>query len=145
MDEVHFDEIVTYDEERLRKALERLPCHASNEDGTEQGVPINLVLIGSGDEVHSALIASGWAETEALSGKAATARDKPSVLKSKYAPVSPLYVYGRPQDAAFTNHKNTEECIALKFEIGPTDSPPCGRVPSFEIRSTKQSEKLRNS
>ena len=97
------DEIVTNDDEAgLRKALESLPCCTTNEDGTEQGAPINLVLIGSGDEVHKTLIASGWAETEALSGKAATARDRPSVLKSKYASVSPLYVYGRPQDAAFT-------------------------------------------
>jgi len=98
------DEIVTYDEVGLKKALESLPCCATNEDGTEQGGPLNLVLIGEGegDALHSALIRSGWAETEALSGKAATARDKPLVSGSKYAPVSPLYVYGRPQDAAFT-------------------------------------------
>ena len=28
--------------------------------------------------------------------------------------------------------------LALKFEIGPPDSPPSGRGPSFEARSTKQ-------
>ena len=39
---------------------------------------------------------------------------------------------------AFTNHRDTEKCFALKFEIGPPDSPPFGRGPSFEIRSAKQ-------
>jgi len=116
------DEIVTYDEEGLRKALESLPCCATNEDGTEQGGPLNLVLIGEGegDALHSALIRSGWAETEALSGKAATARDKPSVSGFKYAPVSPLYVYGRPQDAAFTKaRKEIKGRSILRLWLAP--------------------------
>jgi hypothetical protein len=97
------DEMVTYDDDQsLRKGLESLLCCTSNEDNTEQGAPLNLVIIGKNQDLHRALIRSGWTETEALSGKAATARSKPSILGDKYAVVSPLYVYGRPQDAAFT-------------------------------------------
>ena len=104
----------------MRKALESLPCCATNEDGTEQGAPLNLVLIGEGDALHSALIRSGWAETGALSGKAATARDKPLVSGSKYAPVSPLYVYGRPQDAAFTKaRKEIKGRSILRLWLAP--------------------------
>ncbi len=49
-----------------------------------------------------------------------------------------------PKPILFTNHRDTEECFALKFEIGPLDSPPYGRVPCFETQSTKQIEELRN-
>jgi hypothetical protein len=30
------------------------------------------------------------------------------------------------------------------FEIGPTDSPPCGRVPSFETISNSQNSNVQN-
>lgn len=100
-------EFVRHDEEGLRKALASLPCCTTNEDGTEQGYPINIVVIGDGREVHSALIRSGWNETAALSGKAATRRGTPSILGKKYSAVSPLYFYGRPQDAAFQQTRET--------------------------------------
>ena len=45
------DEIVSYDEEGLRKALGSLPCCTTNKKGTEQGDPLNLVIIGDGDDI----------------------------------------------------------------------------------------------
>lgn len=97
------DEIVKYDEKGLRKALESLPCCATNEEGTEPGDPLNLVFIGNGEDLHLALLRSGWNETAALSETSPTEQKKSpfSGRDYRYTPVSPLYVYGRPQDAAF--------------------------------------------
>jgi hypothetical protein len=103
------DEIVNYDEKGLRKALESLPCCTTNEEGTAQGDPLNLVFIGDGQDLHLALLRSGWNETLALS-EVSLAEKKRSLFSGRdyrYAPVSPLYVYGRPQDAAFQKARET--------------------------------------
>jgi hypothetical protein len=46
------DEIVTHDEKGLRKALENLPCSTTSGDGTEQGDPLNIVVIGNLEDVY---------------------------------------------------------------------------------------------
>ncbi|MGD8372608.1 MAG: LssY C-terminal domain-containing protein [Syntrophobacterales bacterium] len=103
------DEIVKYDEKGLRKALESLPCCTTNNEGTEPGDPLNLVIISEGQDLHRALMRSGWNETAALSETSATEQKKSpfSGRDYRYAPVSPLYVYGRPQDAAFQKARET--------------------------------------
>jgi hypothetical protein len=103
------DEIVTYDEKGFRKALEELPCCTTNKDGTEQGDPVNFVVIGDGDDVHHAFLRSGWDETETLSSTSTSnkAKSPGSVRRHRYAPVSPLYVFGRPQDAALQTARQT--------------------------------------
>ena len=87
------EEMVSYDEEGLRKALESLPCCTTNKAGTEQGDPINLVVIGDLDDVYHAFIRSGWDETETRHGTSSTSA-------GRYSSASPLYFYGRPQDVA---------------------------------------------
>lgn len=96
------EEIVSYDENGLREALEQLPCCTMNKKGTNYGDPLNLVVIGNTEDVFHAFIRSGWDETEtvhAISGwKMAL-----SFLfggEYRYSPVSALYVYGRSQDIA---------------------------------------------
>ena len=96
------DKILTLDEAGLRQALERLPCCITNPEGTEKGDPINLVLIGKGYDVHGALLRSGWNETAAVTEASAKKKTYSGSKRSyRYAPVDPLYVYGRHQDAAF--------------------------------------------
>ena len=58
------DQVVTLDEEGLRKALKELPCCTYDKKGTEKGDPLNLIFIGNPDEVYYALIRAGWDETE---------------------------------------------------------------------------------
>ena len=87
------EEMVSYDEEGLRKALESLPCCTTNRDGTKQGDPLNIVLIGDLDDVYHALIRSGWDETETRHGTSSTSA-------GRYSPASAMYVYGRLQDVA---------------------------------------------
>jgi hypothetical protein len=63
------------DESQLRSLLEKLPCCAAGKDGV-QGEPLNVVLIGDLDAAGPALARRHF----------------------RYTPVSPLYVFGRPQD-----------------------------------------------
>jgi hypothetical protein len=116
-------EIVSYDdEEDLRRALENLPCCATNQEGTKKGKPLNLVVIGKGSDLYHKLIRRGWDETESLE-KGTTSERRPSSTFAKayrYAPVSPLYLYGRHQDAAFRKTRKTaDERNHLRLWLSP--------------------------
>ena len=116
------DQIVSYDEEGLRKALERVPCCTKNKKGTEQGDPLNLVVIGDGDDVHNAFIRAGWDETEIIYGASAWKTGISFLFggRYRYSPVSPLYVYGRRQDAAFQRARGTiHERNHLRLWLSP--------------------------
>jgi hypothetical protein len=116
------DEIVSYDEDDLRRALEGLPCCTTNDDSTEQGDPLNLVIIGDGIDVHRALIRSRWNET--MTREAVSRWKGPMVdffeIDDPYAPVGALYAYGRPQDAAFRKTRETaRERNQLRLWLSP--------------------------
>jgi hypothetical protein len=96
-------EIKDYDEAGLRKALENLPCCTTNKKGTEQGDPLNIVVIGDHEEVYYAFVRTGWDETETIY-RASLFKTVRSFLfggRYRYSPISALYVFGRPQDVAF--------------------------------------------
>lgn len=96
------DEIVDMDEEDLRKTLSQFACCVTNAEENRQGDPLNLVLIGEARHIHAALIYSGWDETERVGVASSWETVKSFLFGSpyRYSPVSPLYVFGRPQDAA---------------------------------------------
>jgi LssY C-terminus len=97
------EEMRAVDEAELRAALEQLPCCPTNAAGSRPADPLNFVLIGDRDAVLAALVRAGWDETEVLSvgSAAASARSFLFGSRYRYSPVSPLYLFGRPQDAAF--------------------------------------------
>ena len=114
------NEIVGYDEEGLKKVLESLPCCTTNQDGTKQGDPLNVVIIGKGEYVHHALIRSSWNETGTLASvpKGGTS----SIFKGedRYAPATPLFLYGRSQDAAFRKtRKSASQRNQLRVWLSP--------------------------
>jgi hypothetical protein len=97
------EQLVSYDLAGFRNALEKLPCCTTNADGTEEGAPVNLVIVGSGEDLLRILIRSGWDETASAdqpsSSQQPVSFDKARVYR--YQSVSPLYYYGRAQDASF--------------------------------------------
>ena len=109
------DEIVSCEtEDDLRKALESLPCCSTNENGEKQADPLNLVIVGHGRTVHRALIRSGWDETGTPERLVAMTE------QYRYTPVSPFYLYGRPQDAAFRKTRETaDERNHLRLWLSP--------------------------
>jgi hypothetical protein len=116
------DEIVSYDESGLRKALESLPCCTTDKKGTGQGDPLNLVVIGHGEDVFHALIRMGWDETETIYGASALKTGWSFLFggRYRYSPVSGLYVFGRPQDIALQKARETiHERNHLRLWLSP--------------------------
>jgi len=103
------DEIVHLDEKQLRSELEDLPCCATNEEGTENGDPLNLVLIGSREDLSSAFVRRGWLSAEQTHGKAVWKTINSFLFGSRYrySPVSPLYFEKRQQDFAGQKPRHT--------------------------------------
>jgi hypothetical protein len=90
------------EEEELRKWVEAQPETVTNADGTKTGDPLNLVIIGGPDAVWPAFLRSGWDPTAAMGAGSAAKTGFFGIFGGayRYAPISNLYVYGRPQDIA---------------------------------------------
>ncbi len=103
------EEIRSYDTAGLRHMLEQLPCCTTNEDGSENGDPLNLVVIGDFTEVLTTFTRRKWDETESIHTGSIWKTMTSFVFgaRYRYSPVSPLYVFGRPQDIAFQRARDT--------------------------------------
>jgi len=96
------------DEESFRRALAELPCCTTRITGRGKGDPINLVFIGSRHDVASALVRAGWDETEKLTFRSAMRSFRAYFGgQYKYAPMSPLYFFGRSHDAGYQKARDT--------------------------------------
>lgn len=82
--------------------LEKLPCCVRDKKGKSKGDPLNLVFIGEIQDIYYAFIRAGWDETETIYGSSVmkTAASALTGGRYRYSPVSALYAFGRPQDAA---------------------------------------------
>ena len=92
----------------LLTELERLPCCAADEKGRPLADPLNLVLVGARREIAFPLVQRGWNLTEPFDAQTAWKSVKAFLLGTTYrtSPVSPLYLFGRPQDAALQKPRN---------------------------------------
>jgi hypothetical protein len=115
-------DIIDYDENGLRKALETLPCCTANKKGTDLGDPLNLVVIGDLEDVYYAFIRAGWDETETIY-RASLFKTVRSFLfggRYRYSPVSALYVFGRGQDVALQRARTSiHERNHLRLWLAP--------------------------
>ncbi len=102
-------EIRDLDKEELVEYLEAQPCCTTDKNADGTGDPLNLVVIGSVDEVYYAFIRAGWDETEVISKSSLAKMGKSFVTGSeyRYSPVSGLFVLGRPQDVAFQKARDS--------------------------------------
>jgi hypothetical protein len=95
-------EIVDLDADELREWIANLGCCTQNAKGTKTGDPLNLIVVADGETLGSAFLRSGWDLTASMTTS--------TVLKTglfgifggayRYAPISSLYVFERPQDIA---------------------------------------------
>ena len=97
------DEMISYTEAEFRKALESIPCCVTDQNGTGQGNPINVIIVGDGLDMLRLLIRSGWNETASAETSRFEKKDQAFNIpdKHRYRPVEPLYYYGRKQDVSF--------------------------------------------
>ena len=116
-------EVIDYtDDDAFRKALEQLPCCVTNRKGTRDGDPLNLVIVGGVADAFPALVRRGWQPTEET-WSGSVMKMVSSVLSGeryRYAPVSPLYLYGRPQDLALQRARdNIHQRNHLRLWLSP--------------------------
>lgn len=82
--------------------LEHSPKVTQTSEGIP-GDPLNVGLVGTKEEVVSALLAAGWYPADAITLSSSIGIAESVLLKRSYptAPVSSLYLWGRKQDLAF--------------------------------------------
>jgi hypothetical protein len=93
---------------QFRTRLEQLPPTVTNAKGTASGDPLNFVLVGDSPLMMAALSECGWSFTHRIDWTTIR-RELGAALRGRpylTAPVSPLYVFGRPQDLSFQRSRN---------------------------------------
>jgi len=97
------------DLEQLREQLKNLPCCAASEEGDAGGDPLNLVIVGNIADVLASLSRAGWSFTHRIDFDTVRRLIGAAISGAAYpvAPVSPLYMYDRPQDLALQRARNT--------------------------------------
>lgn len=67
------------------------------------GDPVNLALVGEGDQIREAMEQAGWVEADPVNLASALRIVSSALLRRSYAhaPVSPLFLFGRMQDFAY--------------------------------------------
>jgi hypothetical protein len=111
------DQVVScHNEVELKAAIEELPFWTKNQDGTIPVTPINVVIVSRGKDLHHVLLRRGWDETARVNPD----RAPEGPIPYRYLPVSPLYLYGRPQDAAFRkSRERLRERSHLRLWLSP--------------------------
>src|SRR4249919_1490482 len=80
----------------------RVPRYTITGDGLP-GDPVNLVLVGTLQQLHTAFATAGWSEADRLGLASSWRMVRAFVFNSPYptAPFSTLYLFGRGQDIGF--------------------------------------------
>jgi hypothetical protein len=92
----------------INSMLGRTPQRSRTKNG-QAGDPVNLLLIGSETEITKAFKKAGWT-VPAVRRSNSVLKTVQSVIQGQgydTAPISNLYLYGRPQDLAFEKLLNT--------------------------------------
>jgi hypothetical protein len=94
---------------QFRERLRELPCCTSRDDGSGLGDPLNVVIVGTGEDAVAALVASGWTFTEAITVDSIRRMVGAAIARESFytAPVSSLYAFGRKQDVALQRGRAT--------------------------------------
>lgn len=127
------NQIIDYDEQGLRKALYELPCCTTNADGSKQGDPLNIVIVGEGGDVEYAFIRSGW---------------QPMISPGASGDTSQHYFYGRPQDVTLRKLRaGGDERNRLRLWLSPmeVDGKPVwiGQIGQNSIPATTREASIR--
>jgi hypothetical protein len=119
-----------YTEEEIREVtlatlideLNEMPCCVRDKNGENQGDPLNIVFIGHVKDLYYGFMRAGWDETETIYAGSLAKTAKSAVVGGsyRYSPVSALYVFGRPQDAAMQRARSSiNERNHLRIWITP--------------------------
>ena len=115
-------DIVDLDEEGLRRWVAEQQCCVTNAKETANGDPLNIVVVGTDVTIWPALIRAGWTPTASMRGSSVIKTAAAGIFGTgyRYAPISPLYLFGRPQDIALQKARdNIHERNHLRLWLAP--------------------------
>ncbi|MBN7798066.1 LssY C-terminal domain-containing protein [Parahaliea mediterranea] len=97
------------DLDALQARLRGLPCCTTDKKAQGQGDPVNLVFLGNLGDVLAGLSRAGWSFTHKINLDTVRRLIGAGISGGAYpvAPVSPLYLFDRPQDLALQRARNT--------------------------------------
>jgi hypothetical protein len=113
------DQLVECDLQALRERVKVMPRAVTNANGSREGDPANLVVIGDFETVLSAF-AGRWDETETITWKTCLKTFRAFLVGTeyRYSPVSPLYLFGRSHDFALQRiRESINERLHLRLWI----------------------------
>jgi len=117
------EKIVNYENDKdMRNALESLPCCTTSKDGTQNGDPVNLIVIGTYQRIFPYFVRRGWQPTEVIHSGSSWQTIKSFIFASKYlnSPISRLYLFGRPQDLSGQQARGSiHQRMHLRFWLAP--------------------------
>lgn len=109
-----YETVETIDDAQvLRARVEDLPCCTTDEAGTKNGDPLNIVMVGNPEDIFAALIRRGWHVTEITHVRSAMKTVSSFLFGSRYlySPISALYLFGRQQDIGL---QKARESVTLR-------------------------------
>lgn len=116
------DEVRDYSLEQLPAVLRALPAATTDARGTGAGDPLNLVIVGDKGSFALTFGRQGWNVTEVLTFGNVFKLIGGFLFRRTWetSPVSPLYVFGRPQDFALQKARGTiHERNHLRLWLAP--------------------------
>src|SRR3989338_1840236 len=118
-----FDSIEATRHELLSKLTGTLPRHTEEVTGSSTE-PINVVIVGTADKIHSAFAASGWVASDDLTVKKAIRAAYATVFKRSYpqAPGITTFWNGRPNDVSYEK-LITKNSLKRRHHIHLWESP----------------------
>jgi len=106
----------------LRALFAEQPCCTTNANGTRNGDPLNLVIIESQQDPIVPFVARGWHLARTLNVASAIQTARAFLFRDAFltSPVSPLYVFSRPEDFVVQKARSTiNERIHARFWLTP--------------------------
>ncbi len=111
-------EIEDLELDSLKKIFAKERCCTTNFDGTRDGDPLNFVLIESKRDPLVPFVARGWHLARKLDVASAFDTARAFLFRDAFltSPVSPLYVFGRPEDIVVQKARSTiNERVHARF------------------------------
>jgi hypothetical protein len=98
------------------------PCCTTNANGTRNGDPLNLVIIESQQDPIVPFVARGWHLARTLNVASAIQTARAFLFRDAFltSPVSPLYLFSRPEDFGVQKARSTvNERVHARFWLTP--------------------------
>lgn len=114
-------QVADLDMEGFREWLEGIGCCTTDDEG-DPGDPLNIVFVGSLDQVRGSLVSRHWDVTAPVTSSSLWRMTTAFMFGSRfrYAPISALHVFGREQDLAFQKSRAViDERNHLRLWLAP--------------------------